>query len=188
MSISNEAKLFGYIIGETLSGVSTIKGVSVRFSEQARRNVYSFQVLEGSREICSFAVFVKTSAKRLSPWRYTFLREHQEFIEQLRTTHQDVFLALVNGNDGVACFNYTTLKILLDDHFDESEWISVRRKPNEQYTVAGKDGKLSGKLPLNEFPSAIIQFVDQKCSAYQNDQINSLGKVTEKRKKLFGFL
>ena len=187
MPISNEAKFYGYIIGEILSSISKFDQVSVKFSEQSKRNSYSFKLLKGNELFCSFAVYVKTSSKRISPWRFTFLKDHQEEIERLKESHDEVFLALLNGNDGVACFNYATLKTLLDDHFEESEWISIRRKSGEQYTVAGKDGKLTGKLPLNEFPAAIVQFVDEQTSG--SGKLDPQSKIEPKqRRKLFGFL
>lgn len=187
MPISNEAKIYGYILGEILTAVSTFDQVSIKFSEQSKRNAYSFRLFIENEEKCSFAVYVKTSSKRISPWRFTFLRDHQQEIEQLIASHDDVFLALVNGNDGVACFNYGTLKIILDDYFEDSEWISIRRKSGEQYTVAGKDGKLGRKLPLNEFPSAILEFIETALLSESSKQISQ--KSQEKtRRKIFGFL
>ena len=131
MPISNEAKIYGYILGEILTAVSTFDQVSVKFAEQSKRNAYSFRLFDQAGERCSFAVYVKTSSKRISPWRFTFLRDHQQEIESLIASHDEVFLALVNGNDGVACFNYATLKMLLDEYFEDSEWISIRRKSGE---------------------------------------------------------
>ena len=187
MPISNEAKIYGYILGEILTAVSTFDQVTVKFSEQSKRNAYSFRLFGQNGEKCSFAVYVKTSSKRISPWRFTFLRDHQQEIENLIASHDEVFLALVNGNDGVACFNYATLKTLLDDYFEDSEWISIRRKTGEQYTVAGKDGKLTGKLPLNEFPSAIIEFVETAFTDGETEQ-SSQDEQNKPRRKLFGFL
>ena len=188
MVISNESKLFGYVLGEILASMSSLDQVSIGFEIKSKRNAYSYIVFKNGTKICSFAIYLKTSSKRLAPWRFTFLKEHQEYIDELYDTHDDVFLALINGNDGVACFNYETLKILLDDHFDESEWVSVRRKSGEQYTVAGKDGKLTGKLPLSEFPSVIVNFISKKMNPDEVSQTGRSHEDSTARRKLFGFL
>lgn len=186
MAISNEAKVHGFIVGEVLSSIGIFDQLTLKFQVKSKRNIYSFTVFREQEEICSFAVYVKSSSKRISPWRFTFLQEHQEAIAELNINHDDVFIALVNGNDGVACFNHKTLKKLLDDHFEESEWISVRRKSGEQYTVAGKDGKLTGKLALSEFPSAITEFISVASSKI-ND-IKTADEPNKIKRKLFGFL
>lgn len=182
MAISNESKVYGYILSEVFAAISCRNDVTIRFTEKSKRSCYGFEVAQDGKIVASFGLFVKTSSKRLSPWRFTFFREHQEQIEDLKCDYGEVFIALLNGNDGVACFNYEVLKRLLDDNFEDSEWISVRRKVGEQYTVAGKDGNLSGKLPLNEFPAAIIEFINYKLDA----MIASNSDRTPKQKKFFG--
>lgn len=65
------------------------------------------------------------------------------------------FIVFVNDDDGVACLDFVGLKELLDDNFEDAEWVSVTRKLNESYRLAGKDGKLSGKSRRSSFPSTI---------------------------------
>ena len=61
--------------------------------------------------------------------------------------------------------DYPTLKKLLDDHFDNSEWISVRRKLRENYRVSGKDGKLDRALPKNAFPKIISEYIEKNINS-----------------------
>ena len=68
---------------------------------------------------------------------------------------------LITDQEGVAVIDYPTLKQLLDDHFDETEWISVTRKLRENYRVSGKNGKLDRALPKNAFPKSIIDYIEQ---------------------------
>ena len=49
----------------------------------------------------------------------------------------------------------------VNDHFDDTEWISVTRKLRENYRVSGKDGKLDRALPKNAFPRSIIEYIKQ---------------------------
>ena len=68
---------------------------------------------------------------------------------------------LITDQEGVAVIDYPTLKQLLDDHFDETEWISVTRKLRANYRVSGKNGKLDRALPKNAFPKSIIDYIEQ---------------------------
>ena len=72
-----------------------------------------------------------------------------------------MFLLFITDKEGVAVIDYPTLKQLLDDHFDDTEWISVTRKLRENYRVSGKDGKLDRALPKNAFPRSIIEYIEQ---------------------------
>ena len=80
-------------------------------------------------------------------------------IDELKIKCNEVFIILVNGDDGVACFNYETLKVLLDDFHEDQEWISVKRGLREQYAIAGKDGQLPFKVASSSFPSVITDFI-----------------------------
>lgn len=102
-------------------------------------------------------IYVKHSTKRLSPWRFTFLIEHQEEIDNLRAEFQKVFLLLVCYDDGVVCISYDELKQILDDHHDPVEWISVSRQKRKMYTVNGSNGRLKCKIGKNDFPDKLFK-------------------------------
>ena len=72
-------------------------------------------------------------------------KNEQEELEYLRI--QTAFLILVCGNDGIACLNFDQIKEVLDNNFEDVEWISVSRRFRKEYTVKGTDGKLSKKIP-----------------------------------------
>jgi hypothetical protein len=101
-------------------------------------------------------IYVKYSAKRMSPWRFSFAKEHQEEIEFLRSNCTQVFVVLVCNDDGIVCLSYAELKRLLDQEFGEMEWLSVSRRKREMYTVAGSNGALDFKIGANEFPSKLF--------------------------------
>ena len=39
----------------------------------------------------------------------------------------------------------------MDYVHEESEWVSIKRRKHEKYTVAGKDGELKGKVAEGDF-------------------------------------
>ena len=103
-------------------------------------------------------LFIKYSRKVLTPWRYSFRLEHQDEIQELKNKYGQVFVAFVNGDDGIACVDFENLKIILDDHHEEQEWVSVSRKPRQNYRIAGNDGAHEKPLPMNSYPQVIVEY------------------------------
>lgn len=101
-------------------------------------------------------LYLKHSTNRLSPWTFTFKREHQQEIEEMREKLSDVFVVLICGKDGMACLSFNELKLALDTEFGPVEWIKAARRTREKYTISGSDGKLKTKIGENEFPTKII--------------------------------
>lgn len=101
-------------------------------------------------------IFIKYSAKRMTPWRFTFMKEHQEEIDLLKSSVERVFLVLVCGDDGVVCLNYLELKQILDNQHDPIEWISATRHKREMYSVKGSNGELDFKIGQSEFPNKLF--------------------------------
>ena len=100
-------------------------------------------------------IYIKYSKKVISPWRFTFLKEHQDefkIMSELLTS----FLILVCNKDGIVCINSITLKKILDTKHESVEWISAARLKRESYEVKGSDGKLKFKININDFPRHVI--------------------------------
>lgn len=102
-------------------------------------------------------VFIKYSSKRMSPWRFSFHKDHQDEILEMRNKLDDVFLVLVCEDDGIATLSFEELKNVLNEIHEETEWISVSRKPKEKYTIKGSDGKLKFKIGDNEYPKKVLE-------------------------------
>lgn len=107
-------------------------------------------------------IYIKYSSKRLTPWRFTFKKEHQEEIEMMRQSLKDVFLILVCNNDGIVCLSYPELKQILDDQVEDIEWISATRRKHEMYAIKGSNGKLDFKIGPNDFPEKIFDINSSK--------------------------
>jgi hypothetical protein len=173
MVIGQEEKQHGVAI------LRLLEEISGQFSEArfglltgSGRSSYAIQgrlikqkrhLLISSRKVAvefSTGLFIKTSVKRLSPWRYSFTKDHQDEILKLKKKYGQVFLIFVNGDDGIACISFEKLKEVLDDNHEESEWVSVSRKPRETYRISGTDGKMEKTLPKNSFPKVISEYFD----------------------------
>jgi hypothetical protein len=104
-------------------------------------------------------LYIKHSTKRMAPWQFTFLRNHQDEILEMKNKYKEVYVLLVCNDDGVVCIDYNSLKQLLDENHEESEWIRVTKKAGGMYTINGKNGSLKYKVGRNEFPKKIIDFI-----------------------------
>jgi hypothetical protein len=161
MSISNTEKYYGVVILRLVESL----GESVpdtNFSLKTGQSRSSFIVngispkTLGKGVKSSVGLFIKISNSRRSPWRYSFYKEHQDEIEQLKAEHGQVFIAFVAGDDGIACISYEQLKAILDENHEELEWVSVSRKIRENYRIKGNDGTLERPLPRNSYPVNIV--------------------------------
>jgi hypothetical protein len=102
-------------------------------------------------------LFIKHSARRMTPWRFSFAKVHQDEIAEMKKRLNQVFLILVCNDDGIVCLSYEELKQILDEHHEPVEWVSVSRNPREMYTVKGKNGELKFKIGANEFPEKLFK-------------------------------
>lgn len=107
-------------------------------------------------------LYIKYSTKRMSPWRFTFLREHQDEIAKMRSTLPAMFLVLVCETDGFVVLSFEELKSVLNFEHDESEWISATRRKGHQYTVKGSDGKLDFKVSHTDFLKKILEPISKE--------------------------
>jgi|SRR5579863_4662518 len=104
----------------------------------------------------SIGVYIKYSSKRLSPWRFSFQKRHQEKISEMKQNLGKVFLLLVCNEDGVVVLSFDELKQVLNEIVGETEWISATRNRRQMYSIKGSDGKLSFKVGKDEFLGKIF--------------------------------
>ena len=121
------------------------------------RNGISFQsgtsknsfIIKPSKNII-LGIYIKYTKKNKSPWAFSFHHEHQEEIQILNELCSEVFVALVCGYDGVPLITYSELKQLLDENFEQSERVSITRKPRGNYWLKGRDGVLQKSVTVSD--------------------------------------
>lgn len=125
---------------------------------QRSLSVKPFQSVSNASYVVNetIGIYIKHSAKRMTPWRFTFKKEHQKEIDLLKSNFKNVFLILVCNDDGVVCLSYSELKRILDTQHDPIEWISATRHKREMYSVKGSNGELDFKIGQNDFPEKIF--------------------------------
>ena len=104
----------------------------------------------------TLGIYLKYTKKNTSPWTFNFKYEHQEEIDILKEICSDVLIGFVCGLDGVCLIKYRNFKEILDDYFEESEAVSIRRKPGGNYWLKGRDGKLEKSIPANNIGKLLI--------------------------------
>ena len=163
MAIPQERTFHGYVLQELMLGLSDIDGLSFRLSQtKLSRSGYLFEITVKNKPLSTLklGLFIKYNRGRRTPWTFTFNADHQTEIKLLSEEYDAVFTLLVTGSEGVACLSYQMLKEVLDEDFEESEWIRIKRKLSSQYEIAGKDGKLPKRLSLKAFPRSILEYVE----------------------------
>jgi hypothetical protein len=167
MPITNSEKYYGTVILRLISHLG-VKLPKVKFSISGGDSNSAFIIegnspsLIGKGSYSTAGLFIKISNKRLSPWRYTFLKRHQDEIAQLHKRFGQVFIAFVCGDDGIACVDFDELKSILDEHHEEQEWVSVSRKLNQNYRMKGNDGTYLKSLSRANFPNNFSDYFSKK--------------------------
>ena len=170
MTLTNENKNYAATVLNLLEEISNKNGSDIFCSITKGESKSSFYLnfiqqiktssflLFNKQKQKSFKVglYIKISNKRISPWRYTFLKSHQKEIRKMHEECKNVFVLLIAGNDGVVLLNHDNLKKLLDEQFEATEWLSVSRKYNQYYRVDGHDRKKKINIPKNAFPDEIV--------------------------------
>lgn len=90
---------------------------------------------------------VKHSAKRLSPWQFTYAQENLLELGVLRTTFDVVWVFLVCGTDGVVGLSVDELFSIADMRGAGAAWVRISRSRNSMYRVAGSKGELDYAKP-----------------------------------------
>ena len=98
-------------------------------------------------------IYLKHSAKRISPWQFTFLPEHLSEIADIQNEIKALFVVLICNDDGICCLDYQEVaQLILVGNMDQTKSIRVSRSTREKYAVSRTDGKLKYKIGNNDFP------------------------------------
>jgi hypothetical protein len=165
MNFNAENKVHGAVVREILLFLCE-KMPQLRFKLRPGFDSRSAYVLEVAAEktehIIKLGLFIKTSSARRQPWKFSFTDMHQFEMSELKKYTDEVFVLFASGEDGVAGINYLILKEILDEEYEEMEWVVVRRKHNQSYRLSGSNGEFSGPIKKNAFLTSIMECVENK--------------------------
>ena len=91
-------------------------------------------------------IFMKHSAKRLSPWRFTFTIEQAADLLDLESKLPESFAVFVCGDDGLVTIDIANLHGIVSFQETEHAWVRIERSPRSQYAVAGNRAQLPYKV------------------------------------------
>ena len=136
------------------------------FTELTEKSTTPIQIesLKGNYENSAYVVnnkvgvYIKYSTSRLSPWKFSFQKKHQDTILELRNILDRVMLILICGDDGIVGLSWESLKQVLNDEHEAIEWIRVSRPKGANYRVFGSDGKLNSTITRHHFSDYILDF------------------------------
>jgi len=96
---------------------------------------------------------IKYTTKHRSPWRFTFSQEDIRVVMTNPAPLARVLIVFVNGGDGISALTAAELNHILGG---EPGWVSMSRRFNKQYAVAGSKNSLRKKCSLSRWPALIF--------------------------------
>ena len=128
---------FEYYHGVVLRSmiVTSPSGLSIEVNDESGRvNNY---IINGR-----IGIHIKHSAKRLTPWQYSFSVAHLQEILELRRETESVWLVFVCGPDGVVAITLNEFSSITESRPGGVVPIRVDRGRNKMYRVMGNAGAL----------------------------------------------
>lgn len=94
-------------------------------------------------------IYIKYSKSRKGPWVFNFQKDHQVCQQNIYDTYGECLILFVCGKDGIPTLDHKDFRKILDNHFEEQESVSIKRRHNKLYQVNGRDGRLERKISRN---------------------------------------
>lgn len=120
---------------------------SVRISPFKREGRLSAFVLNER-----LGLFIKHSAKRLSPWQFTFQVDHVSDVVEVERSYAESYVAFVCRTDGVVLVTTQGLRQLINFNSETVQWVRIDRARRSMYGVHGTSGVLPHKLAAGTTP------------------------------------
>jgi uncharacterized protein YifE (UPF0438 family) len=154
---------YGRYYGSALTHIVDQYGKAISI-EKLSVGIQGFYLLNGKSPL-----YIKFSRSRKGPWSFNFHRDHQIKYQQLVETYGDCITALVCGKDGIVALNDSQMRQVLDQHLDEQESVSVRRKLNHMYSVNGSNGELSQKISRDSLMSHLAILLGERATVTEGE-------------------
>lgn len=119
--------------------ISSGRKISVELRDfHGRPDAY---VLEGE-----IGLLIKHSSSRLTPWIFTFAKDHVAELHALRLVTRVCFVGFVCHEDGFVCVRDTDLVTILTPTECDVASVRVDRPPRKMYRISSSGNELDGKL------------------------------------------
>jgi hypothetical protein len=105
----------------------------------------------------TIGLYVKRSTSRLTPWSFSFQREHQRELQSLSEECTAVFVVLVCGSDGIVCLSTAELDRVFDSEHQPVEWVKASRRKREKYVVTSSDDRRGVRVADSDFPARVLE-------------------------------
>ena len=142
--MSNEYEFYQGVVLRRLIVETELSLMLRPFVKEGRINAF---VVNGK-----YGVFIKHSAKRLSPWRFTFNIEQVADLLDLEAKFFDSFVVFVCGDDGLVTLDVGSLHEIVSFEESENAWVRIDRSPHSQYGVSGNRAELDHKMANGIWP------------------------------------
>lgn len=103
-----------------------------------RRDAY---VIDGK-----IGVLIKYSTARITPWFFTFTKEHMTELRELRLKTDLCFICLICEEDGFVCIRDLDLVGILKPTDTDVASVRIDRRPRQMYRVSSSGMPLNGKV------------------------------------------
>jgi ADP-dependent phosphofructokinase/glucokinase len=104
----------------------------------------------------SKGVYIKYCSNRMSPWRFSFPKRHNEMILEMKRDLAEVFVILVCNDDGAVVLTFEEFQQVVKSESDTAQWISAARNRREMYLINGSDRKLEFEIGKDDFSEKIF--------------------------------
>lgn len=101
-------------------------------------------------------IYIKYSAKRLSPWRFTFQRRHHEVITEMKRSISEVYIILVCNDDGAVVLSFDEFQEVARNGEEPADWLSAARNRRQMYLVKGPEGRLAFKVGKDDYSAKLF--------------------------------
>lgn len=91
-------------------------------------------------------VLIKHSSARLTPWQFTFMKDHVLELQSLRQDARVCFIVLVCNEDGFVCVRDSDLLSIFTPTSTDVATVRVDRRPRKMYRVSSSGNALDRKV------------------------------------------
>lgn len=74
----------------------------------------------------------------------------------MKNSLKEVFVVFVCNDDWIVCLSFEELNNILDNNYEEIEWVAISRQKREKYVVTWSDWKLWYRIWDIDFPKKIF--------------------------------